>query len=377
MHVTPRRFRSKSRAALLWTLAFFLVGQAALGVFVYLRHPEMCDAEFRIRLRDLRARLEDAPGRPLAMIVGNSRTAMGFRPASASKMSAPDGRVPILFNFGMLGAGPVRERMVLRRVLRSGVKPDWLFVEVWAPFLLQRGFFQEEHNIFERDMYWADVPIMSRLYRRRWDAFTNVFEATVSPGVHYRTSLLGRYAPFLLPPLSSSALDFGELAWDKLDGAGWLPSPFERPGPDGFALLMENAKKLTKPLLDEFQISEVSDRALRDLLDECNAHAIRVALLILPEHSMLRSWYPPGTRSALSAYLHRLGHAYHAPVIDARAWCGDEEFGDYCHLLPAGARSFSERFGREVYRPLLQGRALGDAVLLHEPSFNDASAKHR
>jgi hypothetical protein len=366
MHDAPRRIHNKSRSALIWTLAFFLAGQAALGLFVYLRHPEMCDAEFQIRLRDLRARLAEAPGRPLAMVVGSSRTAMGFRPASARNTAAIGKPEPVLFNFGMLGAGPVRERMVLRRVLRNGVKPAWLFVEVWAPFLLQRGFFCEENYIFERDMYWEDVPVMSRLYRRRWDAFTNVFEAAVSPAVHYRTSLLGRYLPFLVPPLSSVSLDFGELAWEKLDGAGWLPSPFERPGPDDFDAAMENGKKLTKPLLDEFQISEVSDRALRDLLDECRAQGIRAALLILPEHSTLRGWYPSAARAALAAYLRRLGDAYHAPVIDARSWCGDEEFVDYCHLQPVGARSFSERFGREVYRPLLQGRPLADALLLHD-----------
>ena len=365
MHETPRRIRRKSRAVLIWTLAFFVVGQFGLGLFVYWRHPEMCDAEFRIRLRDLRARLAEAPGRPLAMIVGSSRTAMGFRPASASKQPATDKREPVLFNFGMLGSGPVRERMILRRVLHNGVKPEWLFVEVWAPFLLQRGFFEEGHYIFERDMYWEDVPVMSRLYRRRWDAFTNVVEATVSPAVHYRMSLLGRYAPFLVPPLSSISLDFGELAWEKLDGAGWLPSPFERPGPEGFAEAMERGKTLTKPLLDEFQISEVSDRALCDLLDECRTHGIRVALIILPEHSALRGWYPPSTRASLTAYLLRLGATYHAPVIDARTWCGDEEFVDYCHLQPVGARSFSERFGREVYRPLLEGQAPADAILLH------------
>ncbi len=285
MHEATRHIRRKSRAALVWTLAFFIAGHAALGLFVYLRHPEMCDAEFRIRLRELRARLAEAPGRPLAMIVGSSRTAMGFRPASTGRGTADGEREPVLFNFSMLGAGPVRERMVLRRVLHNGVKPDWLFVEVWAPFLLQRGFFEEGHYIFERDLYWEDVPVMSRLYRRRWDAFTNVFEATVSPSVHYRTFLLVRYAPFLVPPLSSISLDFGDLAWEKLDNTGWLPYPFERPGPDGFAQGMEHDKKLTKPLLDEFQISEVADRALRDLLDECRAHGIRVALIILPEHT--------------------------------------------------------------------------------------------
>jgi hypothetical protein len=93
---------------------------------------------------------------------------------------------------------------------------------------------------------------------------------------------------------------------------------------------------------------------------------IRTVLIILPEHSTLRGWYPPATRAVLTAYLRRLGDDYHAPVIDARTWCGDEEFVDYCHLQPVGARSFSERFGREVYHPLLQGQVPGGAVLLHD-----------
>jgi hypothetical protein len=365
MHDKGGRSRGKSRAALLWTLVCFLAGQAVLGLHLYRRHPEMCDPEFNFRLRDLKARLTEAPGRPLALVLGSSRPAFGFRPASARDQGAAANPEPVLYNFGMLGAGPVRERMLLRRLLRSGIKPDWLFVEVWTPFLPQRGFFGEEHLVFGRDMYWPDVPVMSRLYHRAWEAFGNVFEQTLAPAVHYRTRLLDRYAPFLLPPFASMELGFGDLAWAKLDGSGWEPSPFDRPDAAGFATQLEQGANLTRPLLNDFSISAVADNALRDLLEECRTHGIRTALFVMPEHSTLRSWYPPATQAELTAFLRGLGDDYQTPVIDARAWCADEDFTDYCHLRPQGARAFSERFGREVYRPLLEGRPLAKDILLH------------
>jgi hypothetical protein len=76
----------------------------------------------------------------------------------------------------------------------------------------------------------------------------------------------------------------------------------------------------------------------------------------MPEHSALRGWYPPAARTALHAWLGRLRDDYRLPVIDARTWAADGDFVDFCHLLPRGARPFSERFGREVFGPLLAGR---------------------
>ena len=50
------------------------------------------------------------------------------------------------------------------------------------------------------------------------------------------------------------------------------------------------------------------------------------------------------------------------PVIDARRWVADDGFADAHHLLPGGAADFTNRFGREVLQPLLEGGAAVQAV---------------
>ncbi len=71
-------------------------------------------------------------------------------------------------------------------------------------------------------------------------------------------------------------------------------------------------------------------------------------------------------RVAFHHYLAGLRDEYQSPVIDARDWCPDEEFGDLFHLFASGANTFSKRFGREVYQPLLQGKPMPSNVLLRE-----------
>ncbi len=156
-------------------------------------------------------------------------------------------------------------------------------------------------------------------------------------------------------------------AWYTLDETGWLRLFYDRPAPPQFARELEGARRAIGPLLAErFRISPVADQAVRGLLDECRARGIRTVLFLMPEHSALRSWYLPATRAAERAYLGRLRDEYGVPVIDTRAWLADEDFVDSCHLLPRSARAFSERFGREVYRPLLAGQPLTSDVLLED-----------
>jgi hypothetical protein len=362
-----RRIRSQARPALVWALVFFLGGHLALGLYLHRRHPELCDPEFSFQLRDLRARLTETPDRPLALAVGSSRFAFGFRPASVREPVTDTTTEPVLFNLAMLGVGPVGERMMLHRVVKMGLRPQWLFVEVWPPFLAQGGFYNEEAIIFRRDTYWSDVPAIARLYHRRWDAISRVFAETVTPALHYRVNLLNHCAPLLGHPLMLNYIGSNDRLRYKLDGSGWMPFPDDHPSSAETAVHLERARRMTKPLFDAFRVSDISDKALHDLLEECRTHDIKVALLLMPEHSALRNWYPP-IQAAFTTYLRRLSEDYQAPVIDARAWCGDEDIPDLCHLSPRGAHRFSERFGREVYRPILQGRPLAKGILLCDPS---------
>jgi hypothetical protein len=365
MRHTRSRFRSRARAAWLWALAFFAAGQAALGVFVCRCHPEWCDPNFTFRLTRLRARVAEAPGRPLALVVGSSRAANGFDPASVTA-GLGDAPAPVVHNFALLGCGPVRELMTLRRLRAEGVRPDWLIVEVWGPFMPQTGFFAEEPAFFAWPLHWTDVPLARRLFHRSWEAAGIVFEETVTPAVHSRNHLLYRYANFLLPRSAVSELAAGAMGWATLDERGWLPMGFKRPGPDRLPAVMQSAYDLTRPILDKFEVNPVSDKAMHELLDECRAGGTRVVLVLMPEHSALRGWYPPRARAAFHAWLSRLRADSRLPIIDARTWSPDEHFADHCHLMPDGARQFSARFGRDVMRPLLAGRLPAADFLLAE-----------
>jgi hypothetical protein len=360
MQYARRRFQGKSCATLVWTLMFFLAVQAGLGLHLYRNHPDVWDPEFYVRYRHLRARLAEAPNRPLALALGSSRVAFGFRPAAVTGARPRSDRDPVLYNFALLGCGPVRELLVLRRLLRWGVRPDWLFIEVWPPFLPHQGFYCEENLVFKRDIYWSDVAVLARLYRRPWDAFSRLVEEVVTPGVHYRIDVLDQYAPFLLP--RDPPIDFLRyLSYAQLDGSGWLPAPVP---PGGVDTQHAHSKSVTQPILEAFTVNPISRSAMEDLLKECRADHIKPVLVLLPEQSALRSWYPAPKRAALEKYLQEVSEEHRVPVIDARDWIADNDFADFCHLLPRGADTFSGRFGRDVYQPLLEGRPLEDAVLL-------------
>jgi hypothetical protein len=356
-----RRIRSQARPALIWTLLFFVGGHLAAGLYLHRHHLEFFDSEMTLLLRKLPARLAEAPQRPLALALGSSRIAWGLRPASVMEQATANDPPAVLFNFSMRGLGPVGQRLVLHRLLRRGKQPKWLVLEAWPPFLTQRSPFNEETRMDARDVYWSDVPIFARLYHRRWEAIGQVIAQTLTPLLPYREPVLAHYAPALLPPMRRP---LGERVFEKhlpyhLDDFGWVE--YDVPHTDDHAF-----QRHIKPLFDNFFIHPFAERAWHDLLEECRAHHIQVLFLLMPDHSLVRGWYDL-IQDKYLPYLRRLSAENYAPIVDARAWQPDEDIPDYCHLSPKGARSFSERFGREVYRPLLQGRPLAKDILLRDP----------
>src|SRR5262249_8439334 len=67
-----------------------------------------------------------------------------------------------------------------------------------------------------------------------------------------------------------------------------------------------------------------------------------------------RRLYNPALRSAALGRLADLCREFGTELIDASKWVGDEGFSDSHHLLPPGARAFTERFWREKLRPRLE-----------------------
>jgi hypothetical protein len=344
-----RRASSRGRAALCWAVALFAGVQFALHAYLTRLRPELRDPEYGSLLTALRARLVESPGRPLVLVLGSSRTANVVRPAPPGSPTDP-----VVFNFATLASGPLRELQMLRRLLASGVRPRWVVAEVWPPFLTQRPGFDEEKYLLDRDLQWSDWPLVSHCFADPWPAYRKLAVGELVPSSGHRAPLLKQWAPLLEPPEHHVLGDWADPAL-RIEGYGWLAAPTPRPGPELFPLVLERGRENTRRVLDDFQISPAADRALRDLLQTCKDHQIRLALLLVPEHSSLRACTPPQVQTQVEAYL-RDSCGEDVPRIDTRDWADDDDFLDMTHVLPRAAGPYTERLSREVLRPLLDGR---------------------
>jgi hypothetical protein len=361
--ISRRRAVCRGRAALLWALGLFAAGQWALGTWLHRAHPEMCDPIWQFRMGRLKARLAEAPGRPLVLVLGSSRPANAFSPQDLGDWR-PRGRpAPVVFNVAMLGAGPVRELLSLRRVLAEGIRPEWVLVEAWPAFWGQEGPYCETDAILRTDTYWSDLRVLGHLYKAGWEGFGRVC-AQALPVVHNRTAVFNQYLPFLVDRNTDGDIRAWRMHWQTLDDWGWLPTRMSQAPRQYWEKGLEKVRDVTRPTLEKLRVTPLVDWTYRKILEECRGRGIKLAFVVLPEHSALRGWYTPHTHAVFNGYLLRLQKEHGTPVIDTRDWVPDEQFVDFSHVQDSGAHTFSTRFGREVLRPLLEGAPLPSSVRL-------------
>ncbi|HEY7157440.1 MAG TPA: hypothetical protein VH575_26030 [Gemmataceae bacterium] len=353
------------KRAVFWGLLVFVCGQAALSAYLNGRRPDVRDPAFGLRLLTLRRRLAENPNAPLVLLFGSSRSLNGLSPDHLTIDPGQGGAKPLVFNFALAGSGSVRELMTFRRLRAEGIKPAWLLIETWPVLWPEDGAFAERLIIAQDELCWTDLSVLRRYLPGKLELFGRALRGNLAPLMSYRSRLLHAGAPFLLPRDQDRTLSHEDDDWTSTDGTGWLP--YRKLPADSEALRREVAKGLlvAAPLLNPLRIAPDSDRALRELLDECHKDGIKTALFLMPEHSACRGWYSPQTRAVVSDYLTRLSAEHALPILDARDWAPDEDFADFCHMAPWGAAPFSERFGLEALGPLLRGEASASAA--HSP----------
>ena len=245
----------------------------------------------------------------------------------------------------------MRELQTLRRLLADGHRPRWLLLEVWPPFWPQQGYWLDELHIMQQDLRPEDLSVVSRYFVNRSDALEKLALETLLPIIGLRSNLLARCASSLLSP--DQRWRQGRYTfWKDGEPSGWRPW-LEHGTDDEFRGRIAGVKAQTKPCLDHFVISDTSDRAMREILEECRRQNIKAALILMPEHSELRSWYPPTVYQQINDYLDRLKREFRVPVFDSRTWVADEEFHDLTHMVPSAAAPFTRRLGRELLLPWL------------------------
>jgi hypothetical protein len=334
----------RSRAVLGWALVAFAAAQLLLAVAVERLRPAWRDRPYGMKLARLRQRLAQHPGRPLALMLGSSRTYYGLRAEALDGLPGPDGRPLVGFNFGLAAAGPLRQSACLRSLLDEGIRPDLLLIEVLPPLLNEPGRDRlcEENWIFVPGLSATDVgrltPYVSRPYGfgQRW-----LRSRLVGCQTH-RRRILADCASGWLPP------DTASLA--RMHDGGWVSAPQGTVSDEERWRETATVREQYASAFTDFRIGDGPARALRDLLGLCRRERISVALVLMPEGSAFRGWYPPKMEAALADFLDELRESHGVTVIDARHWVADVGFWDSHHLLPEGAAAFSRRLADEVRR---------------------------
>ncbi len=370
---TRRRLHVQARSAILWSVVFFVGGQAGLGWLLRAR-PWIADKEFGGKLVRLEALRAKHPGKPLLLALGSSRMATGFDPKSLRSLAADVESEPFLaFNFAMVGSGPEMMHLTLERLIDRKIKPQRVVVEFWPPFWsFARGIKDYELQIDIGSLEFNQARLLSR-YVHKPSALMKLWaRSLLLPAYENRRALLAAISPSW----------FGEekvrdLRLESVDSDGFW-RPHEEIRQDQRLQLIGQYKEHYAPILEKIILQDSSIRSMRGLLRLCKNEGIEAVVVVLPEGSRFRSWYSESSRCLFEQYLEELRTREGAVVVNAREWSSDELFLDDHHLLPAGAKAFTQRLAFETLPPKHAGRpGSGSGAADHSASSKDPRVLRR
>jgi hypothetical protein len=347
-------FTRRSRGALAWALAGFVLLQLGLTVGISLWWPEMGDPDCDYKKQRLCQRHRHEGARAAAVwMLGSSRTALGFKGKELeNRLGREIGKPVIAFNFGLTGAGPVTELVTLKRLLAEGIRPDLLLVEVLPPLLANQFPMPiEGHWLVAERLRLSEVSLLEsygldgKKLRRSW------FASWLVPWYTQRFNLLSRTVPAWLP--WQVRKDWFRTA----DDSGWVDFSPPVTTAEQYRRAVDRARQEYAPYLAGFRLGGPACQALRDLLELCRREGIGTALVMMPEGTEFRNLYPPPVWGQVRAYLDGLSREYGIPLINGREWIPDGDFSDSHHLRGHGATAFTQLLGNEVLAVLRrQGR---------------------
>jgi hypothetical protein len=331
-------------------LATFIAVQVLLSVAMDRWRPALRDPLWGRKLAILRSRMAAEPGRPLAAVVGSSRTALGVKPDQLPALASGGDRLPIVFNLGLMGAGPVNELACLHRLLAAGVRPNQILLEIHPLLLHEERGFGELDVLDVNRLDWADLSVFARYVYDSGALYRRWLRSRLLPCVSHRVQIQMEWAPAWIEPD-----DRIELAmFEKVDCSGWMPHFRETVSEAEFRQGVELSVQGYELALREFRVTERPDRAVREILELCRSEDIAVGLFLMPEAGGFRAAYTKEIREKLDEYLSRLSQDYGVGVFDASAAEADASFADGHHLLPTGAAAFAAKFESGVLAPFLR-----------------------
>ena len=337
--------RRRAARALLAGVLLFVAGQLLLGQvaehYVRLRDPLFGDKFARL------AKLTRG-GREVVVMLGSSRTGLGFHGRILTEEFARSSRAVVGFNYGTPAAGPVTAKVYFDRLNARGVRPAMLIVEV-----LPANIADGHGGPVERNWFHADRLVSGE----RATVLGYGFDPAKVEPRWWRTVLVPTYALRfeLFSRVAASWLPWQvRFDWSRgSDDYGWGTSAQQAAGAGQLALGTDKARAEYAPTLADLRPGGGAARALEDLLAEARGLGIPTAIVLMPEGAVFREMLPADGDARLLGFLTALSGRTGAQVVDARRWLPDENFSDGHHMFARGAEAFTRRLARECVAPAL------------------------
>lgn len=340
----PRRTqKAKAQFALAAFVAVFAAANAALAVALDTRLTILRFPEYGHRLASVRQLQAEHPDRPLALVIGSSRTQMALTPAA---MGLPDGPgEPVVFNFGLTGALPVHHPLGYHRLRADGVKPAAVVVEIFPALLCVPD---AAHTTYAESGAGLTATEVAKLApdthetkpQVRWARSRAFGLAEYSQGVQRHT------IPDLFP--AGYWFQYDQRFPDRM---GFHSFPAKEIPEEDRRRATAKAVGAYKSMCREMPISTTAERAYRDVVAACRADGVPVALYLAPESPLFHELYTPESREALARFVRVFADELGVPVFDTFAGWENGDFWDGHHMLPGGAEKFSRRLADRHLRP--------------------------
>lgn len=329
-----RSRRHLARASLAAGFLAMLAATAGMSTSIETVKPQWRDPEYGYRLARLRQLAEEAPDRPLVLILGTSRAQNAFAPRAMG--FAGEAGAPCAFNFGQSAAPPLRVLLNLNRLLDEGIRPAAVVVEVLPAWLSANGSAEDQlreaaprfsaGDLRRLAPYCADPNAL----RNRWAA------ARIAPWSAQRIVLMSHWAPRWLP--WSERID---PQWNGMEPDGFVPFPNQFATPEFRVEATARARREYAAAFAGFRAGDASLRALADLIKRCRANGIAVAFAIPPVSPVFRSWFRPGVLQDGEAALRSFASNHGVEVFPTFEELEESAFVDGHHLLQSGAEKYS------------------------------------
>ena len=348
----PARQRGVStcgRGTLLWALSFFFAGQLIFNIVIDRWWPDARDPRhgplFAAKLKRLRSRLAEHPDRPLVLMLGSSLTMNGFQSEYLNEVTAATAAPILAFNFGIPGAGTIKQAFLWKELRERGVRPNLLFLEISPRHLFDPGP-GADAELEPPEVRMTDLAALGRYSRNRSNSLFSWLKERWLPASTCRLGIVKRLGNSWLPSRDSDPV------LCLLDAAGWLAFPGRHSTEARRNALRQFHERLDRASPEFFQNYRIwpgARRALTELLESCRRDQIAVILVRMPEESTMRQWYPRNMEPQFQALVADFCRTCGGRFIDAHSWVADDQFADQAHLLPAGATLFTVRLANEGF----------------------------